>query len=178
MSVPKSVVKLNRNGVTYTSSVDRAAYTIAELTRAALRDVGRFLARKCNAAAMKLPGLKRSKRVRGKTSAFQYWVLKREGNLQVGIKHDTWYGVAQELGSDVNGGMGSGINGVAGEKGPYGAKRKIPKLGILRNTVYDNLQKIVEIESQYLSALEDEAKALALIESEDDYRGDQDAEND
>lgn len=177
MSVPKSVVKLDRNGVTYTSSVDRAAYTIVELTRAALRDVGRFVARQCNAAAMRLPGLGRSKRVRGKTSAFQYWVLKREGNLQVGIKHNTWYGVAQELGSAVNGGMGSGIKGQTGQKGTYGKKRQIPKFGILRNTVYNNIPKIVEIESKYLSALEDEAAALALIDSEDDYRGETDEQN-
>lgn len=152
MSVPKSVVKINKNGVTYTSSVDRAAYTIRELTRAALRDVGRYLARMMNAEAMKLHGLKKSRRVRGKSSAFQFWVRKQETDLQVGIKHDTWYGVDQELGTG-----------------------KMPKLGILYNTTNDNIPKIVEIESQYLSALEDEARALALI-SEEEYEGGADDE--
>lgn len=147
MGVPKSVVKLDRNGVTYTSNVDRASYTIKELTRAALRDVGRFVSRTANSSAMQLKGLKRSKRVRGKSSAFQYWVRKNEGNLQVGIKHGTWYGTDQELGAN-----------------------KQPKRGILRSSVYDNIAKIVEIESQYLSALEDEAAALALI-SEEEYIG-------
>lgn len=147
MSVPKSVVKLNRNGVTYTSDVDKAKYTITELTRAALRDVGRFVSRMCNTEAMKLPGLKKSRRVRGKSSAFQFWVRRQEGDLQVGIKHGTWYGEQQELGT-----------------------KNQPKRGILRNSVYDNIPTIVEIESKYLSALEDEAAALQLI-SEEEYQG-------
>lgn len=147
MSAPKSVVKFSKNGVTYTSSVDRASYTIVELTRAALRDVGRFVSRTCNTAAMKLPGMKKSKRVRGKSSAFQYWVRKNEGDLQVGIKHGTWYGADQELGT-----------------------KNQPKRGILRNSVYDNVPTIIEIESKYLSALENEAAALAMID-ESEYQG-------
>lgn len=148
MSLPRSVVKFSKNGVTYTSSVDRAQYTIRELTRAALRDVGRFVSRTCNSAGMKLPGMKKSRRVRGKTSAFQYWVRKKETDLQVGIKHNTWYGADQELGT-----------------------KNQPKRGILRNSVHDNIAQIVEIESKYLSALESEAEALRLIESEEDYQG-------
>ncbi len=35
----------------------------------------------------------------------------------------------------------------------------------------DNTAEIIKIESQYLSALEDEAEALSLI-SEEDYEGD------
>lgn len=147
MGVPKSVVKFKKGNVEYTSSVDRASYTITELTRAALRDVGKYVSRKCNDEGMKLRGLKRSRRVRGRNSAFQYWVRKRETDLQVGIKHDTWYGVEQELGS-----------------------HKQPKRGILRGSVYNNIAQIVEIESQYLSALEDEARALSLC-SEEEYQG-------
>lgn len=148
MSVPKSVVKFKKGKIVYTSSVDRAQYTIRELVRAALRDVGKFVARTCNSAAMKLPGLKKSRRVRGNTSAFQYWARAKSCDLQVGIKHDTWYGADQELGT-----------------------KNQPKRGILRNSTYDNIQTIVEIESKYLSALESEAEALRLIESEDDYKG-------
>lgn len=148
MSVPRSVVKFKKGTVEYTSSVDFAKYAIQELTRAALRDVGRFVSRSSNSAAMRLRGLKKSRRVRGKTSAFQFWVRKQETDLQVGIKHGTWYGVAQELGDS-----------------------KMPKLGILRNTTYDNIPTIVEIESKYLSALESEAAALAMIGSEGDYQG-------
>lgn len=150
MSVPKSVVKINKNGVHYTSSVDRASYTILELTRAALRDVGRFLARTANSAAMKLPGLKKSRRVRGRTSTFLYsvpWAKSGLPHLEVGVTHGTWYGEQQELGT-------------SGQ----------PKRGILRNSVYDNIPKIIEIESQYLSALEDESRALRLI-NEEEYSG-------
>ena len=148
MSIPKSVVKFKKGDIVYTSGVDRAQYTIPELTRAALRDVGKYVSRTCNSAAMKLPGLKKSRRVRGRTSAFQYWARSKSCDLQVGIKHGTWYGEQQELGT-----------------------RNQPKRGILRASVYDNIPTIIEIESKYLSALESEAEALRLIESDDDYQG-------
>lgn len=144
MPLPPRVVKYTRNGIQYTSSVDRAQYTLQELTRAALREVGIFVSRECNKRAMRLPGMRKSKRVRGRSSAFGYWVRKRETDLQVGIKHDTWYGVDQELGS-----------------------KKQPQRQILRNAVNDNIAQIVEIESQYLSALESEAEALKLIDEEE-----------
>lgn len=147
MSVPKSVIKIDKGGVKYVSNCDRASYTITELTRAALRDVGKFICRKCNEKAQKLPGMKRSRRVRGSKSAFQYWARKIECDLQVGIKHDTWYGAEQELGT-------------SGQ----------PKRAILTRTVQENIPEIVKIESRYLSALEDEAEALSLI-NEDDYEG-------
>lgn len=150
MSVPKSVVRFRKNGVEYISSVDKASYTIVELSRAAMRDVGKFLARTANEAAMKLPGLKKSRRVRGKTSTFRYnvpWAKTGLPHLEVGVTHDTWYGADQEMGTSNQ-----------------------PKRGILRNAAYLNIAKIVEIESQYLSALEDEARALSLI-SEAEYSG-------
>ena len=46
MSAPKSVVKIDKNGVKYTSNVDFCQYSIKELTRAALRDVGKFVKRR------------------------------------------------------------------------------------------------------------------------------------
>lgn len=150
MSVPKSVVKISKKGVQYTSSVDRASYTIVELTRAALRDVGRYITRTANSAAMALRGLKRSRRVRGRTSTFLYsvpWAKTGLPHLEVGVKHGTWYGEQQELGSSQQ-----------------------PKRQILRNSAHDNIAQIIEIESRYLSALEDEAEALRLI-NESEYSG-------
>ncbi len=150
MSVPKSVVRFSKDGVTYTSSVDRASYTIVELTRAALRDVGKFIARTANSKAMKLKGLKKSRRVRGRTSTFLYnvpWAKTGLPHLEVGVTDDTWYGVQQELGTS-----------------------KQPKRQILRNSAHDNIAQIIEIESKYLSSLEDEATALRLI-SEEEYNG-------
>lgn len=150
MSVPKSVVRFRKDGIEYTSSVDRASYTILELTRAALRDSGKFITRTANSAAMKLPGLKKSRRVRGRTSTFLYnvpWAKTGLPHLEVGVTHDTWYGADQELGTSQQ-----------------------PRRQILRNSVYNNILQIVEIQSRYLSALEDEAKALRLI-SEEEYTG-------
>lgn len=150
MAVPKSVVKISKNGVEYTSSVDKASYTILELSRAAMRDVGKFLAYTANAKAQKLKGLKKSRRVRGRSSTFLYnvpWAKKGLPHLEVGVTHDTWYGVDQEMGTS-----------------------KQPRRQILRKTAQGNIAKIVEIESKYLSAMEDEAEALRLI-NEKEYSG-------
>lgn len=150
MSVPKSVVRFRKNGVEYTSSVDRASYTLIELSRAAMRDVGKYLARTANSEAMKLPGLKKSRRVRGRSSTFLYnvpWAKSGLPHVEVGVTHGTWYGEQQELGTSSQ-----------------------PKRQILRNSAHDNIAQIIEIESKYLSALEDEAAALSLI-SEEEYTG-------
>lgn len=150
MAVPKSVVKFSKDGVTYTSSVDRTCYTIVELTRAAMRDVGKYLTRTANTEAMKLKGLKKSRRVRGLTSTFRYtvpWAKTGLPHLEVGVTHDTWYGVDQELGTS-----------------------KQPKRSILKRSAQDHIATIIEIESQYLSYLESEARALSKI-SEKEYKG-------
>lgn len=146
MAIPKSVTKVSKDGkVIYTQSVDRVNYTIRELTRAALRDVGKFVCkqfRNSYYAAFK----KRSGRV-GKFT--QYWVKHKQKNveLEVGIKPNAFYGGIQEFGSS-----------------------KTKKHAFLTHAVQDNIATIVEIESKYLSALEDEATALSLI-SEEEYEG-------
>ena len=75
------------------------------------------------------------------------WAKKGLPHVDVGVTHDTWYGVDQEMGTS-----------------------KQPRRQILRNTAHENIAKIVEIESKYLSAMEDEAEALRLI-SEKEYKG-------
>ena len=153
MAVPKSVVKISKKGVEYTSEVDKASYTILELTRAALRDAGKFIVRTANSEGQKLKGLKGHRRVMGTKSTFLYnvpWAKKGLPHLEVGVTDDTWYGVDQEMGTS-----------------------KQPRRQILRNSAHDNIAKIVEIESKYLSALEDEAEALRLI-SEEEYKGGED----
>lgn len=152
MSVPKSVVKFDKDGIKYVSNVEYCQYSIRELTRAALRDVGKFVARKCNTNAYKLwKGLrhngKMANRIKGNTSAFQYWVRSKSCDLQVGIKHNTWYGVQQELGTST-----------------------MPKKAILRTNVERNIPTIIEIESKYLTGLQDTAEALRQT-SEGEYQG-------
>ena len=43
MAMPKSVTKLNKDGVQFTSSVDKIEYTITELSKAALRDSAKLV---------------------------------------------------------------------------------------------------------------------------------------
>lgn len=135
--MPKSVVKFNKNGFEYTSSVDKVNYTLRELTRAALRDVGKFVCR-----VFRQKYYAKFRRKKGFVGKFtQYWVkTKGEIYLEVGLKPNAFYGGFQELGT-----------------------KDIPKEGLLAASVEENVNKIIEIESQYLSGLEDESKALSLI---------------
>jgi hypothetical protein len=143
MPLPSSNMRINRQGVQYTSNIDRVSYTLKELSRAALRDVARFLKYQIRQEFNKLQGMrKQTGRFKG---AFQHWLRRNEGDLQIGIKANTWYGVQQELGD-----------------------RNQPKRDILRNAVMNNIDKIREIEGQYLSAIEDENRALALINEEEE----------
>ena len=153
MGVPKSVTKFSKNGVTFTSNVEYCQYTIQELTRAALKDVGKFVCRQCNSNAFKLwKGLrvngKMANRIKGGKSAFQYWVRSRSCDLQVGIKHKTWYGVDQELGTS-----------------------NMPKRAILRTNVERNIKTIVEIESKYLPLVEDQVQALRVMDENEQQGG-------
>ena len=144
MAAP-SAVKIKKDGIEYTSKIDRAKYTIEELTRAALKDVGKLLRRRMVDEVKKLPGLKRAKRPYRST---QYWVRKKETDLQVGVKHDAWYGARQEFGD-------------------HGMK----PLSIIRDITFKHIDDIRRIEGQYLSAIEDENRALGLI-NEDEEVGD------
>ena len=146
MPMPKSVTKVSSKGdVTFVSNVDRCQYTIKELSRAALKDVAKYIRKLMILEMKKLPGMKKHIRP---YRAVNYWVRKKESDLQIGFGHtkkgtsgDTWYAMQQELGTDGQ-----------------------PKRSIMRNTVYNNIPKIIEIQAQYLSALENEAKALAMID--------------
>jgi hypothetical protein len=142
MPLPKSVIKVKKDGVEYISKVDRAKYTLAELSRAALKDVAKFLRRRMVDELKKLPGMKRNKRIYNST---QYWVRKKDADLQIGIKHDTWYGVNQELGS-----------------------KNMPKKGVVRETTFANIDEIRRIEGMYIKEIEDENRALGLINEEEE----------
>lgn len=145
MSVPKSVVKMDKNGVHFESSVDYYNFTINELCRAALRDVGKFV---CRTFRQSYYGIfKRHKGYVGKYT--QYWVqykYEKYPKAQIGIKPNGFYGGFQEFGTSQQ-----------------------PKYGLLTNAVKDNIDMIVKIESQYLSALSTDS-AEGMI-SESDYEG-------
>lgn len=148
MSVPKSVVKLSKKGVEYTSSVDRVNYTITELTRRAMMDVGRFILYE---VAAKVRGINKfTKKARYAPKRYQMWVPKRENYLVLGIENTkkgantAWWADQSELGTDGQ-----------------------PRRGFLTETVRDNIDKIREIEAQYLSAIEEGNAAIALINEEE-----------
>lgn len=142
MAIPRSVTRITADGVEFTSNVDRAKYLLVELQRAALRDTAKLIRKRMIAKLRKLPGMKRSKRPYSST---QYWVRKQETDLQIGFKHDTWYGVAQELGTSQQ-----------------------PKREILRGTVLENIDDIKRVQGKYLSSIEDENTALGLIDENGD----------
>ena len=136
MAVPSSV-KIKKNGVEFENNVDRCNYTIQELTRAAMKDVGRFVTKRAKQNIKKRTG-KLAKNT-------QYWVRKKDCDLQVGFKPGGFYGGFQELGTS-----------------------KTPKIAALYNAVADNVNTIRDIEAQYLSAIEDEQRALSLIDESEE----------
>ena len=170
MPLPKSVVKINnKDGVTFISNVDRVNYTIRELSRRALIDVGRFIKYECTKKINERPSVEKLKGKRkaesratrngplggGKRTRFRqvyhYWVRPKETDLKVGLHNTkytnkmTWFGGLAELGLDGH-----------------------PEKRFLSNTVFENIDTIRDIEARYLSAIEDERKALALIEEKEE----------
>ena len=142
MGVPRSVTRITRDGVNFTSNVDRTKYLLKELQRAALRDTAKLIRKKMIVKLRKLPGMKRNKRVYSST---QYWVRKLETDLQIGFRHNTWYGALSEL----------------GQKGQ-------PARNILRGTVMENIDDIRRVQGKYLSSIENENVALGLIDENGD----------
>ena len=142
MGLP-NYTKITKNGVEYLDGTDRCMYTIKELTRAALRDVGKFVVKKARAALPRRTGRARK--------YLQYWVRSKQDvpDVQIGYKQAGFYGGFYETGTS-----------------------KSPKLAPIYTAAADNINEIRKIEGQYLSAIEDENRALGLI-SEEEYADDE-----
>lgn len=143
MALPQSV-KITKNGVEFVSNVDRLQYTLKELERAALRDVGKLICRRTR---------QKIKRRTGKlTRQTQYWVRAKQDipDLQVGFKPRGFYGIYQELGTDISGNR----------------KGKIKKIAALSNAAENNIADIIKIEKQYLSAIGSEEAESNINEGE------------
>ena len=136
MSLPKAV-KITKNGVEFVSNVERLQYTLKELERAALRDVGKLVCKRTKQQIKRRTG-----RLAKNT---QYWVRSKQKvpDLQVGFKPGGFYGLYQEIGTS-----------------------KSPKIGALSNAAEDNISDIIKIESQYLSGIGTE-DAESLIKEGD-----------
>ena len=160
MPTPKSVTKtkVNKNGctVTYESGLDQTQYYLHELSRAALRDVGKFMTK-----AFRNKFYSHFKKRSGDAGKVtKYKVISSAKTtaprVQIGLmtgKVDGFYAYFQEFGA---------------------ADGRIPKLGLLTNVCKDNVAEIVKIESQYLSGLEKTAAELEAMVKEEDMEGDAD----
>lgn len=138
MSAPKSVTKvIKKQGkayVEYTADVDVAKYYIYELSRAAMRDVGKYVKKVWQ---MSYDGIVKKHSGRGR-KATSYTVVAGKFTLfprvQIGLKAGksdaSFYAYMQEFGSST-----------------------MPRQGLLTKAVKDNIDQIIEIESKYLSEL-------------------------
>lgn len=162
MPTPKSKIKvLAKNGkteVTYESNLDATEYYLFELNRAALRDVGKYVAKTFKTAFYSNFG----KHTGNAGKATKYNVFSNKDTkyprVQIGLKPPNgrgFYEYFQEFGTSTG----------------------IPRLGLLTHAVQDNVAEIVKIESQYLSGLSDEAARLESLINENDYEGDADGDD-
>ncbi len=150
MAMPKSVTKVRKDGIEFVSSVDRVQYTITELSRAALRDTAKLLRNRIKSMAPEDTGnLKRNvgswvrKAADGEMPYLQVGVYDKERAAKKGLKH-AYYAGFQEFGtskmSAANGGR-----------------------GFVRPAVMDSIDEVRVIQGKYLSEIENENRAVGLI---------------
>lgn len=160
MPTPKSQTKIKfkegKTEVTYESNLDATQYFLYELNRAALRDVGKYVAKVFRNAYYQ----HFEKHTGDGGKATKYKVVSGKSTtsprVQIGLKTgqvEGFYAYFQELGTS-----------------------RQPKLGLLTHAVEDNVAEIIKIESQYLDGLNDEAAALEALVNENDYDGDADGD--
>lgn len=169
MGMP-SVVKIKKGNVEYTGKVDIAKYTLKELTHRAMIDVGRYVlynVRKNLHAIFPYTVYHFAEK------RYQMWVRKKEIDLILGIDHlkkgskSAWW--SDQLETDrftytpprkktkkKNKEPGKEIRKVLGSS-------LLPRRHILETFVKGHVDKIVEIESKYLSYMNEEDAAMAAI---------------
>lgn len=158
MAMPKSVTKINKDGVTFISNVVRTQYTLNELARAALRDTARLLRRQIKANTPVDEGILRrnvGSWLRKSTDGVPYLqvgVYDRERAKRKGYKY-AYHAHLQEFGT-----------------------RKMPAAnggqGFMGYTVRGAIDDIRRIQGQYLQAIEDENKARGLIDESEEIADD------
>jgi len=151
MPMPKSVTKINKDGVHFISSVEKVDYTIAELSKAALRDVSKLLKRIIKNDIAVYRGVLKSN--------VASWVRKDrvtgQIELQIGI---------YDRKQSIKKGKTPAIHAHFLEFGT----RSMPAQPFLTPAVTNNIKLIRDIQSKYLSAIENESKAIGLIEEGDE----------
>lgn len=150
MPAPKSVTKVTKDGIEFTNNLDYCQWTIKELCRGALRDVAKFV------------------RAEFKKAYYEHFE-KHTGNAGKAVSAKIWSSEKTKYPR-----VDLGLKGVKGFYGYFqetGASN-ISKLGLLQHAVEDNIQTIIEIEGQYLTAIESNPEAL-IDESETDIEEDE-----
>lgn len=169
MGVP-SVMKIKKGNVEYTGKVDIAKYTIRELTRRALLDVGRYVTYNVRKNIQTIFPFTRFHRA---SQRYQYWVLKKENELILGVENlkkgakTAWWADQLETNSFLrpDGGTTQGQGGI-----------HAPRRHLLEKFVKSHVDKIVELESQYLTMINNEPAAIAFAKATEDMevlRGDE-----
>jgi HK97 gp10 family phage protein len=159
-NAPKPV-EIKKGEVTFVSSVDRCQYTITELSKMALRDVAKLLRQRVKAKdnMPELTGnLKKNVgtwvRINKQTGRpeLQIGVYNKERAKKRGLNY-AFYAPFLEFGTKnrraINGGK-----------------------GFLKHIVESSIDDIRKIEGQYLEAVEDENRALGLIEDGEEIADD------
>lgn len=134
-SQTKVLVKKGKTEVTYESNLDASQYFIFELIRAALRDVGKYVLKVWRTGFYQ--HFKKHSGNAGKATMYKVFSSRntKYPRVEIGLPYTAkgnagFYAYFSELGSS-----------------------KTPKLGLLTHAVQDNVDEIIKIESQYLSAL-------------------------
>lgn len=125
---PSAGTKVQKNGdVTFESNVDHAKWKLYQLCKQALYDSGMVIRKKAILELKRLPGMRRNKRA---YKGIKFKMKNYEDGMKIGMTHDSWYSARQEL----------------GDKG-------MKKHGILRDTVFNNIDVIKNIQAQYLTEM-------------------------
>lgn len=159
MSAPKSqtkvLVKDGKTEVKYESNLDATQYYIFELSRAALRDVAKFVTKTFR-------------------TAYYSHYTRRTGNAGKATKYKVYSSKSTKY-PRVEIGLKTGkVPGFYAYFQEFGTSTGIPRLRLLSKSVEDNVAEIIKIESTYLSGLSDEAEALAAQIDESEMEGDAD----
>lgn len=159
MAMPKSNMKIKSGGVVFESMIDKTEYTLAELSRAALRDSARIIRYKVKENIPVVTGtLKRN---------VGTWVRRRSDSdvpfLQVGVYNHA---------TSRRKGLTPAFHAHLAEFGTVKSRPVNNGRGFLNPGVYDNIDEIRKAQAQYLSAIEDENRALGLIDEKEEIADD------
>jgi HK97 gp10 family phage protein len=158
MAIP-SPVKIKKNGVEYISNVDRVNYTFKQLVKAALKETGKLIRKRTRQGIHK------------RTGNLARWVKAKVSYNASLEEHEVQIGFVKE--SKDKGKTARSKSGGKERFGFYGAFQELgtskePARPILKPSALNNISEIRTIQGKFLSAIENESKALGLIDEGDD----------